>query len=389
MNLVMLIADLTQKGLIEVSVNPESGEMEYTMTPKGELVFSDTGLSFEDVSIIPKFNPVKSRKDVDLTTKLSKNITIPTPLIASNMSCVVNADFIIKLHKIGVTGFLHRFYPTHEILYEEVDKVVNAGALAVVSCGVKSDDYDMAKECLKRGASAIVVDIAHGCSSLMVDMAIKLNSLKKHHKFDLILGNICTGEAVETLAPYASALKVGISNGSICATQHRTGAGRGQLTSVIECASAARKYGIPIISDGGICEASDAVKALVAGASSCMGGKIFARCPESAAEIIQDNNGNYFKLYYGMASSFHKNRTYSNKDHVASEGIVAQIPIGASCDIFVPEFLNAMRSGFTYCGASNIESLWENGELSRTSQAAFAKGLPHVVDHPKAEKISN
>jgi hypothetical protein len=55
----------------------------------------------------------------------------------------------------------------------------------------------------------------------------------------------------------------------------------------------------------------------------------------------------------------------------------------------VPEFLNAMRSGFTYCGASNIESLWENGELSRTSQAAFAKGLPHVVDHPKAEKISN
>jgi IMP dehydrogenase len=180
-----------------------------------------------------------------------------------------------------------------------------------------------------------------------------------------------------------------IVHNSVCQTTVKAAAGGGNLTAILECSQAARKHGIPIIADGGISEPGDVIKALVAGASSVMGGKIFVRCPESAAEIIEEN-GKKFKHYYGMASNMLKNKIYGDtKKHVASEGIAVKYPIGLSAEEFVPEFLGGIRSGFTYCGASNLQEIWKNGELRQTSKASFEKGKPHAKNHEEAEKISD
>ena len=66
----------------------------------------------------------------------------------------------------------------------------------------------------------------------------------------------------------ADAVKVGVGPGSICITRIVTGAGIPQLTAIMNCVSIAKKYGVPIIADGGIRTSGDLTKALAAGASA-------------------------------------------------------------------------------------------------------------------------
>jgi IMP dehydrogenase len=345
----------------------------YTVTPKGKIFVQPPSLSFEDVVVVPKFNSVKSRSDVDLTTELARGMSIPTPMIAANMQCVTGGSFVAELWKHGIVGALHRFYKDNDSFLSDVKLVANSGAPVIISCGVFFDETLIASA-IDLGAQACIVDIAHGHSQVMVDAAKKLRKLFPSLK--LILGNICTPEAVVDLEPWADAVKVGISNGSVCQTQLKTGAGLGQITSVLECAAEAKKHGLPVICDGGISEPSDVVKALVAGANTCMAGKVFARCPESPAEPVYEN-GEWYKKYYGMASNGLKKQNHS-------EGIVSLVRLGASAADFTKEFFGGVRSGYTYCGASNLSELWERGELRLTTKASYEKGLPYA-----GQKISN
>ena len=59
-----------------------------------------------------------------------------------------------------------------------------------------------------------------------------------------------------------------------------------QVTAVMDCAEIGKKYGVPVIADGGIKYSGDVVKALAAGASVCMMGSLFAGTEESPGEIV-------------------------------------------------------------------------------------------------------
>ena len=84
----------------------------------------------------------------------------------------------------------------------------------------------------------------------------------------VIAGNIATAEAAEALIQAgADAVKVGIGPGSICTTRIVAGIGVPQVTAVYDVACVAKKYGIPVIADGGIKYSGDIVKALAAGAN--------------------------------------------------------------------------------------------------------------------------
>ena len=79
----------------------------------------------------------------------------------------------------------------------------------------------------------------------------------------------------------ADAVKVGIGPGSICTTRVVAGVGVPQITAIMKCAAVARKYGVPLIADGGIKYSGDITKALAAGADSVMIGSLFAGTDES------------------------------------------------------------------------------------------------------------
>ena len=72
-------------------------------------------------------------------------------------------------------------------------------------------------------------------------------------ELQVIAGNVATAEAVKDLIKAgADCVKVGIGPGSICTTRVVAGVGVPQLTAVMDCAEVGRKYGIPVIADGGL-----------------------------------------------------------------------------------------------------------------------------------------
>ena len=50
----------------------------------------------------------------------------------------------------------------------------------------------------------------------------------------------------------ADAVKIGVGPGSICTTRVVAGVGVPQISAVLDCARAAERHGVPVVSDGGV-----------------------------------------------------------------------------------------------------------------------------------------
>ncbi|MCE7747583.1 MAG: IMP dehydrogenase [Candidatus Heimdallarchaeota archaeon] len=80
------------------------------------------GLTFDDVLLVPKRSPVSSRKDVNTSTKLSRNIKLNVPIVASNMDTVCESKMSIIMAQLGAIGIIHRFMSVEDQV-SEVNKV--------------------------------------------------------------------------------------------------------------------------------------------------------------------------------------------------------------------------------------------------------------------------
>jgi IMP dehydrogenase len=65
------------------------------------------GLTFDDVLLIPAYSDVLPR-DVNTSTKLTKNISINIPMLSAAMDTVTEAELAIALAREGGLGFLHK-----------------------------------------------------------------------------------------------------------------------------------------------------------------------------------------------------------------------------------------------------------------------------------------
>lgn len=67
------------------------------------------GLTYDDVLLIPQRSGIRSRKQVSTQSRLSRNITLNMPIVASNMDTVCEDKTAVTMAREGGIGMLHRF----------------------------------------------------------------------------------------------------------------------------------------------------------------------------------------------------------------------------------------------------------------------------------------
>ncbi len=273
--------------------------------------------------------------------------------------------------------------------YPNASKDKKGRLLVGAAVGVKGDYLERTEALLNNGADVIVVDIAHGHSDNAIN-TVKLIK-KAFPTCELIAGNVATEKGTEDLIKAGvDAVKVGVGSGSICITRIVTGSGVPQLTAIIDSVKTAKKYDIPVISDGGTRTSGDVTKALAAGSSSVMIGSMFGGTDESPGKTLV-KNGKKYKMYRGMASfSASLGRKYresaeTNTDNdelndYVPEGVEAMVPYKGSVIEIIRQLVGGVRSGLSYCGVKTISEMYENAEFIKISAAGYKESQPHDVD---------
>jgi IMP dehydrogenase/GMP reductase len=358
------------------------------------------GLTFDDVLLVPRRTRARSRKDVDVSTQLTKQMSIKIPVISANTPWCTEATMAIVMAKLGGIGIIHRM-TTAEIQAALVEKVkntvidrsifplasVDANNLPLVGAaiGTKDDYLERAQQLVDYGVNILVVDIAHGHADYALDAISKLKSLYPH--VDIIGGNVATAEAVSDLIDAgADAIKVGIGPGAVCTTRLVAGAGVPQLTAIIECATEARKQGIPIIADGGIRTSGDIAKAIAAGASTVMLGSMLAGTDESAAQLVE-RDGHLYKISTGFPSLGveltlkqirNEEITEDEVKEYVPEGVDATFEYKGSVADVLNQLIGGLRSGMSYSGSLSISEFWEQARFIQVTAAGQAENKPHI-----------
>ena len=159
------------------------------------------------------------------------------------------------------------------------------------------------------------------------------------------------------------------------------------MTAIVDCANEAKKWGIPIISDGGVKFSGDITKALAGGASSIMIGGLFAGTEESPGETILFQ-GRTYKVYRGMGSleamkEGGKERYFQDEieheEKLVPEGIVGRVPYRGSLSETIYQLIGGLRSGMGYLGCKDIPALQKNGRFIQISQAGLRESHVHDV----------
>ena len=238
---------------------------------------------------------------------------------------------------------------------------------------------------VKAGVDAVTMDTAHGHSKGVLDAVQRIKSAWKG--LPVFAGNVVTAEGVDALVKAgADAIKVGVGAGSICTTRVISGVGVPQVSAIFECAQAAKKYGVPVIADGGIKFSGDIVKAIVAGGHAVMLGSMLAGLEEAPGEVML-YEGRRFKEYRGMGSlgamkGYGADRyatSQSGSGKLVPEGIEGRVPYKGTLSEYVYQLVGGLHSGMGYAGAASLEDLRTKTRLTRITNAGLIESHPHDV----------
>jgi IMP dehydrogenase len=257
--------------------------------------------------------------------------------------------------------------------------------------GAKGDYLERAAELVKAGVDVIVIDIAHGHSTVMARAIEAFRA--RFGDFELVAGNIGTGDGVTFLVERGvNAVKVGIGPGGGCTTRITTSFGVPQVQALVECRLAADER-IPLIADGGVKRHGAILEALVFGGHTVMLGSMFAGTEETPGEIVQKSvvmsEGNRtvkvpFKVLRGMASihAIRDRLDVEDADNVdiealGAEGTEVSVPARGSVRPIIQDLLRHLCSSISYGGARSLNELktlfWQDPSRYLVKLSASAK----------------
>jgi IMP dehydrogenase len=253
-----------------------------------------------------------------------------------------------------------------------------------VGAAIGVGQIERARELAEAGADVLVLDSAHGHSQGIIDT---LQAIKKEICVDVIAGNVATAEATEDLIKAgADAVKVGIGPGSICTTRIVAGVGVPQISAIDECSEIGKKYGVPIVADGGIKYSGDVAKALAVGASAVMLGSALAGTEESPGELITFQ-GRQYKTYRGMGSIGAMTKGSTDRyfqegtaqDKLVPEGIEGRVPYRGKIKDVIHQLVGGLRSSMGYLGSKDIPTFQDRAEFVEITSAGLKESHVHDV----------
>lgn len=375
-----------------------------TLAPEGKLSQAIELMDEYNISGVPitegkKLVGILTNRDIRFEKNLNqpiekvmtqKVITVTEKVTLDEAKEILHRHRIEKLPVVDSGGNLTGLITIKDI--EKTEANPNAikdplGRLLVgAAIGVGKAGLERAEALVEAGADVLVVDTAHGHSQGVLNT---VREVKQHFPdVSLIAGNVATDHAVQDLAECGvDGVKVGVGPGSICTTRVVAGVGMPQFTALLRCAEAAKKFDLPLISDGGIKFSGDIAKALAIGASSVMIGSLFAGTNESPGELIL-YQGRSYKVYRGMGSLsamaqgssdryFQEDKKQSGK--FVPEGIEGMVPARGPLRDTIYQLEGGLRSGMGYSGCKTISELQQKARFVQITQAGLEESHVHDV----------
>ena len=331
--------------------------------------------------------------ETDFTKKISESMTSEGLITAPEGITLDEAKKILaKARKEKLPIVDKDFHLKGLITIKDIEKQIKyplsakddlGRLLCGAGVGITGNMMERVDALVKAHVDVIVVDSAHGHSRNILEAVKKIKAA--YPDLQVIAGNVATGAATRDLIKAgADAVKVGIGPGSICTTRVVAGIGVPQVTAVMDAYAEAKKYGVPVIADGGIKYSGDIVKAIAAGGNVCMLGSLLAGCDEAPGtfELFQ---GRKYKVYRGMGSiaameNGSKDRYFqTGAKKLVPEGVEGRVAYKGLVEDTIFQLMGGLRSGMGYCGAPTIPVLQETAQFIKMSSAALRESHPHDI----------